>query len=168
MVILCFPKQCVSSARSAVFHHGKAVYIINSVGVVSHQAAGKCTPHGVMICKGGKPPLMIYTPYGVMICQACGLDKKIPFRGTGFFGRGAKTRTLDMQFWRLPFYQLNYTPVQLDYYNTTFLTLQVFFLFFPCFLIIKPFYSVISSFNGILKHKTPLIFSLRTLLQVSF
>ena len=29
----------------------------------------------------------------------------------GFFGRGAKTRTLDMQFWRLPFYRLNYTPI---------------------------------------------------------
>ena len=27
------------------------------------------------------------------------------------FGRGARTRTLDMQFWRLPFYQLNYTPM---------------------------------------------------------
>ncbi len=27
------------------------------------------------------------------------------------FGRGARTRTLDMQFWRLPFYQLNYTPI---------------------------------------------------------
>ena len=28
-----------------------------------------------------------------------------------FFGRGAKTRTLDTQFWRLVFYRLNYTPI---------------------------------------------------------
>ena len=30
----------------------------------------------------------------------------------GFFlGRGARTRTLDTQFWRLVFYRLNYTPI---------------------------------------------------------
>ena len=32
-----------------------------------------------------------------------------------FFGRGAKTRTLDTQFWRLVFYRLNYTPKYLAY-----------------------------------------------------
>ena len=32
-------------------------------------------------------------------------------------GRGARTRTLDTQFWRLVFYRLNYTPIHALYYN---------------------------------------------------
>ena len=32
---------------------------------------------------------------------------------TLMLGRGAKTRTLDTQFWRLVFYRLNYTPIGL-------------------------------------------------------
>ena len=38
-------------------------------------------------------------------------NKKVAVWRPFCFGRGAKTRTLDMRFWRPPFYQLNYTPV---------------------------------------------------------
>ncbi len=40
-------------------------------------------------------------------------------RATFLFGRGRRTRTHDTQFWRLVFYQLNYTPKQ-QIYDTTF------------------------------------------------
>ena len=38
------------------------------------------------------------------------LLKKALAYASAFSGRGAKTRTLDTQFWRLVFYRLNYTP----------------------------------------------------------
>ena len=61
-------KACISSRRSRAYHQRKALHLINSAGIVSHQhevlyiikPQKKYTPYGVMRYKGGKPPLMIY------------------------------------------------------------------------------------------------------------
>ena len=42
----------------------------------------------------------------------CTNEKQVHRKSDGLvFGRGERTRTLDMRFWRPPFYQLNYTPI---------------------------------------------------------
>ena len=40
----------ISSARSAVYHHDKVVYIINPVGIVYHQDAGGLYTVGCADC----------------------------------------------------------------------------------------------------------------------
>ena len=50
------------SRRSLASHQHEVLYLINSEGIVSHQAAGeRIHAFGMMRCKGGLPPLMIYT-----------------------------------------------------------------------------------------------------------
>ena len=62
------------------------LYIINSEGVASHQAAGQYTLTRDEIQKRRAAFDDIHA-YGVMIYQACGLDKKILFAvRTEFFG----------------------------------------------------------------------------------
>ena len=58
-----------------------------------------------------------------------------------FFGRGARTRTLDMQFWRLPFYQLNYTPRDLGIIAYFFEKCKGFWKIFILFFILRGFYA---------------------------
>ena len=54
-----------------------------------------------------------------------GINEKIQVERLGFFGRGRRTRTHDTQFWRLVFYRLNYTPIFVpDYYTTYFFFFQ--------------------------------------------
>ena len=69
---------CISSSRRTIIH-GVAVMIYRLTADDIHG-------YTVMICKGGKPLLMIY--------QACGLDKKILFAvRTEFFGVPGRIRT---------------------------------------------------------------------------
>ena len=112
-------------------NHAKGVYIINSAGIAYHQCEAL---YIIKPQEDARWRVMRYSPKGaddihdcvVMICQACGLDKKFDkSKLVEFFGRGRRTRTHDTQFWRLVFYRLNYTPIFVpDYYTTYFFFFQ--------------------------------------------
>ncbi len=57
-------------------------------------------------------------------------NKKVAVWRPFCFGRGARTRTLDTQFWRLVFYRLNYTPMDFKKYTISFFKMQYLFKIF--------------------------------------
>ena len=91
------PKACMESMQSIVW---------NPLQDGMESSRRKCTFGDAMRLR------RYHTRLRVIPYQACGLNKKFDkSKLVEFFGRGAKTRTLDTQFWRLVFYRLNYTPI---------------------------------------------------------
>ena len=56
---------------------------------------------------------MIYIVYKLLISTYFYAKKSVDIISTDFIsGRGERTRTLDIRFWRPTFHQLNYAPMK--------------------------------------------------------
>ena len=73
-----------SESEAIAYSAAAALYITNPAGIIYHHPAGIIHGVAVIICKGGEPPLMIYT-LRVMIYQACGLDTEKSTQRRAFF-----------------------------------------------------------------------------------
>ena len=98
--------SCKNHGESRVYHQFRRNWISSKRSFVYHHCEKKCSLR-----------LMIYTfgdemhAYAWWYTIAFAMDKKSTGRNPSIFGRGTRTWTLSLRFWRPPLYQLSYTPI---------------------------------------------------------